>query len=368
MSAIGINKWNLAAVVVFVALACFTVGAYAADLPKITWRLQSVYPSPEEVFPGAKVPGAYGQFVELARRVEKRTNGNFKIKVYLPDEICKRNECPEALMNGMIQALGTNGQWHVGVWPVGEISGNIPYSTKTYQEFVDIYTKTDYINLVRAAHAKKNVFWLCPIESASANLMTNFPVNSVADLKGKKIAASGPRADLLKAMGAVPVNVTSSEMYTALQRGTVDGITYPPYTGLSYKFFEVLKYVIWPGITVPSMSEVLLNLNAWNKLPKEYQKILDEEGYNMFVNEAMKKWGPKKDELAQKQSAKYGIKNIYLTDKAYNEMRQYTFPLWNKWKAVDAENAALIKIFEDQLAKQNKPAESKAKKASSKKK
>jgi hypothetical protein len=50
------------------------------------------------------------------------------------------------------------------------------------------------------------------------------------------------------------------------------------------------------------------------------------------------------------------VKNIYLTDKAYDEMRQYTFPLWNKWKTLDAENAALIKIFEDHLAQQKQPA------------
>lgn len=362
----SLNSLNLIAVIVFATIMVFATIGYADAQTKVNWRLQSVYPPPEEVYTGAGVPGAYGQFVELARRVEKRTNGNFKIKVYLPDEICKRNECPEALMGGMIDALGTNGQWHVGVWPVGEISGNIPYSTRSYKEFTDIYTKTDYIKLVRAAHAKKNVFWLCPIESASANFMTNFPMNSVADLKGKKIAASGPRADLIKAMGGVPVNVTAAEMYTALQRGMVDGITYPPYTGLSYKFYEVVKYVIWPGITVPSMSEVLVNLKAWNRLPKEYQQILDEEGYKMFVEDAMKKWGPKKDELAQKNASKFGVKNIYLTDKAYDEMRQFTFPLWNKWKAMDAENAALIKIFEDQLAQQKqqpvKPAKAAPKK------
>lgn len=316
-----------------------------AEMPKVTWRMQSIFPPPEELFTGAGVLGVYGQWKELARRVEKRTNGEFKINIYLPNELCRKAECPEVLMAGMIDALGGNGMYWTGIWPEGFISGNIPYSTKTYKKFIEIYRNTEYIKLLRRGHAKKNVYWLCNTESASSNFMTKFPIHSVADIKGKKIAASGPRADLIRAMGGAPVNVSSAEMYTALQRGLVGGITYPPYCGISYKFFEVLKYVIWPGITVPSMGEILINLDSWKKLPEEYQDILNEEAFNMFVNEALPKWGPKKDKLAQEKAKKYGVKNIWLADEAYEEMRKYVMPLWNKWAKLSPENAELIEIF-----------------------
>jgi len=320
-----------------------------AQTPTVNWRMQSIFPPPEELFQGAGVLGVYGQWKELARRVEKRTNGGFKINIFLPNELCKMNECPEALMAGMIDALGGNGMYWTGVWPEGFISGNIPYSTKTYKAFENIYRNTEYIKLLRRGHAKKNVYWLCATESASANFMTNFPMHSAADMKGKKIAASGPRADLVKAMGGSPVNVASAEMYTAMQRGLVDGITYPPYCGISYKFFEVVKYVIWPGITVPSMGEIVINLESWNKLPEDYKKILNEEAFTMFVDEALPKWGPKKDKLAQEGAKKYGVKDIFLDDEAYEEMRKYAMPFWGKWAKLSPENAELIEIFRKAL-------------------
>jgi TRAP-type C4-dicarboxylate transport system substrate-binding protein len=337
---------------IYLAVALFITPLLApAKSPAVTWRMQSIFPPPEELFSGAGVLGVYGQWKELARRVEKRTNGGFKIKVFLPNELCKKNECPEALMAGMIDALGGNGMYWTGIWPEGFISGNIPYSTKTYEKFENIYRNTEYIKLLRRGHAKKNVYWLCNTESASSNLMTTFPIRSVADIKGKKIAASGPRADLIKAMGGAPVNVSSAEMYTALQRGLVEGITYPPYCGISYKFFEVVDYVIWPGITVPSMGEILVNLESWNKLPEEYKNIINEEAFSMFVDEALPEWGPKKDKLAQEGAEKYGVKNIWLADKAYEEMREYAMPLWDKWAKLSPENAELIEIFSKALGK-----------------
>lgn len=332
-----------------IVLSLVTNKANAQEGPKVMWKMQSVFPPPEEVYSGAGVLGVYGQFKELARRVEKRTGGMLQIKIYLPGELCKLQEAPEALMTGMIDVLGGNAMYWTGVWPEGFIAGNIPYGTKSYEEFRKIYTDTDYIKILRRGHAKKNVYWLCNIESASANFMTNFPLHSLADIKGKKIAASGPRAKMIQDMGGSPVNVAGAEMYTALQRGMVDGITYPPYTGVSYKFFEVLKYVVWPGITVPSMGEVLINLKSWEKLPAHYQKILNEEAFNMFVNEALPKWGPQKDKLAEQKAGDYRVKNIYQTDEEYEKMRVCSIPHWKEWAKLSPENADLIAIFLDRL-------------------
>jgi TRAP-type C4-dicarboxylate transport system substrate-binding protein len=331
----------------FLAFTSFPVTDHevnAAQVTKVVWKMQSVFPPPEEVFDGAGVPGVYGQFMELARRVEKRTNGHFQIKVYLPGELVKLNEAPEALIGGAIDALGCNAMYYTGVWPEGFIAGNIPLSTKSYEEFQKIYTETAYVDLLRRGHAKKNVYWLCNIESASANLMTTFPLRTIADFKGKKIAASGPRAVMIKNMGGAPVNVASSEMYTALQRGMVDGITYPPYCGISYKFFEVTKYVIWPGMTAPSMGEILVNLDSWKKLPVEYQNIINKEASDLFIM-GLSQWGPKKDKLSQDGATKYGVQNIYLTEDVYKQMRGYSVPLWDGWAKLSPENAELVKIF-----------------------
>ena len=62
--------------------------------------------------------------------------------------------------------------------------------------------------------------------------MTKFPVNSVADIQGKKIRAVGYIGKLIKGVGAAPVSVPNAEIYTTLERGTADGLVMAPYKAL----------------------------------------------------------------------------------------------------------------------------------------
>ena len=56
------------------------------------------------------------------------------------------------------------------------------------------------------------------------HLMTNFPVNSIEDLKGRKILAPGPSANWIKHLGAVPVNGALPTYYNQVQTGVADGL------------------------------------------------------------------------------------------------------------------------------------------------
>jgi TRAP-type C4-dicarboxylate transport system substrate-binding protein len=94
------------------------------------------------------------------------------------------------------------------------------------------------------------------------------------DCEGLKIRANQPMAaDSVKAVGASPVMMSSSEVYMALQRGTIDGATSGPTTFVKRKWFEVTDYVtilrssysLWP---------IMINLKVWNRLPLDVQQVL----------------------------------------------------------------------------------------------
>jgi TRAP-type C4-dicarboxylate transport system substrate-binding protein len=92
------------------------------------------------------------------------------------------------------------------------------------------------------------------------------PIASLADLKGLKVRTNGPSsADLVKALGGQPVSLAFGEVYTALERGTVDcGITGAG-SGNGVKWPEVTTHLY----TLPlswSTSGYFVNLAWWNKL------------------------------------------------------------------------------------------------------
>jgi len=82
-------------------------------------------------------------------------------------------------------------------------------------------------------------------------------------------------ADTVKALGAAPVMMSSSEVYMALQRGTIDGSVSGPTSLVKRKWFETAEYVTITN-SAYSLWPIAINLEVWNKLPKDIQKVLLE--------------------------------------------------------------------------------------------
>ena len=61
-------------------------------------------------------------------------------------------------------------------------------------------------------------------------LFLNKPIKTVADLKGMKIRVSPTNVPFMKAVGANPVQMPPSDVYTAMERGVVDGYILPAHT------------------------------------------------------------------------------------------------------------------------------------------
>jgi len=92
------------------------------------------------------------------------------------------------------------------------------------------------------------------------------PISSLADIKGLKVRTNGPSAaDLVKALGGQPVSLAFGEVYTALERGTVDcGITGAG-SGNGVKWPEVTTHLYTLSLSW-STSGYFVNLAWWNKL------------------------------------------------------------------------------------------------------
>lgn len=310
-----------------------------------TWKLQAAY-SPPENFQGYLT--AYGQAVEIAKRVKERTNGGLDIKVYPPDALFKPSEAPEALKKGAVEMVLSNGSYHSSILPEAILEPGLPYGAKTSQEVYKLLYGTDYFKILRQAYAEKHNAYLLGLTSVSSyNYLTKFPVKSLEDLKGKKIRAAGPFGQIAQAHGAVPVNLAPSEQYMGLQRGTIEGTIYPPYTGITYKLFEVTKYQIWPPVYPVMTVNFLVNMDAWKSLPKEYQDILQEE-VDKMVKYTFEVSGPAFERIAQEEGKKqFGSETIWLSDAEYEKFRRAVIPIWDEWAKKSDYCAQLVKIAKE---------------------
>ncbi|QEI08031.1 TRAP transporter substrate-binding protein [Pigmentiphaga aceris] len=102
------------------------------------------------------------------------------------------------------------------------------------------------------------------------------PVSTLADLKGMKVRVFGPSAsDFFKAIGAQPVSLAFGEVYTALERGTVDcGLTGSG-SGNSVKWPEVTTSLYTQSLSW-SVAGYYVNLAWWNKLDASTRGLLEK--------------------------------------------------------------------------------------------
>lgn len=156
------------------------------------------------------------------------------------------------------------------------------------------------------------------------------PVN-LEDWKGMRVRALGGLGDAMKLLGAVPTSVSAPEVYTALERGTFQAASFPfTYSFVSYKLHEVSKWYTHGMQLGIVHNSLIFNLKAWEALPAEYKKILEDakaEAYKL-QREAYEEADKKSFPLFEKRK----LEAIKITP----EMREKLIsvagkPVWDKW-------------------------------------
>jgi TRAP-type C4-dicarboxylate transport system substrate-binding protein len=115
------------------------------------------------------------------------------------------------------------------------------------------------------------------------------PVGGINDLKARKIRVAGPsQGDFLNALGAQPIAIAFGEVYTALERGTVDCAVTGTGTGNAQKWFEVAPH-LYTLVASWGISAYMVNLAWWNKLDPQVRTFL--ENYFAKLEDAQWKLG-----------------------------------------------------------------------------
>ncbi|MEO9781844.1 MAG: C4-dicarboxylate TRAP transporter substrate-binding protein [Sedimentitalea sp.] len=105
-------------------------------------------------------------------------------------------------------------------------------------------------------------------------LMTNFPVNSMADLKGRKINAPGPAVNWLKETGAVGVSGNLTTYYNDIQTGVAEGVIVFPTAAAAAKLYEVAPYVTRTGFGAQYAGAIVAKKSWFEELPDAVQQAI----------------------------------------------------------------------------------------------
>lgn len=125
------------------------------------------------------------------------------------------------------------------------------------------------------AYAQNGVVYLgAPVAIDDYLLMTKFPIESLSDLDGQKIAAPGPAINWLSGTGAVGVSGNLTTYYNELKSGVYDGVVVFASAALPGKLYEVAPYVTRARLGAQFAGALCANADWYDGLPEEAQTAL----------------------------------------------------------------------------------------------
>ena len=171
--------------------------------------------------------------------------------------------------SGVFDMLFTHGVYHAGSKGIALVVDTIDMDPLKRRQ-VGIW---DFVDKYYQKHNNLKLVALPAASFAGYHMFLKEPLSPAGDVKGRKIRGTLSYHGVIRALGGSPVVLPGSQIYSALEKGVVDGACWPAAGMLSMKHFEVAKYRVRP--TFGSSNEpVLVNLDSWNKLNDKEKGVL----------------------------------------------------------------------------------------------
>jgi TRAP-type C4-dicarboxylate transport system substrate-binding protein len=177
-------------------------------------------------------------------------------------------------------------------------------------------------------------------------LLAKKPIKKADDLKGMTLKVTGDFGKVASAFGAEGIVMPMGESYTALQKGTIDGVFAPYETMKSFRFAEVVKYAVQLDIASAPAGHWGYCLKSWDQLPKDIQKVFEDniEWYGLKVEELVFAGEDKGIELAKENKVEFIKLPPAELDKIYDVVNNV---ILEQMKELDAKGLPGTDVYKD---------------------
>jgi len=252
-------------------LFCFLISLTIVTVPSV--KAQAINLTFSTLFPYNHVHAIAN--ADMAKEVEKRTNGRVRITLFPAGTLTKASVCYDGVAKG-ISDIGmslfayTKGRFPIMEavdLPLGYPNGRV--ATRAAYEF---YRKMNPKEL-------RDVKVLVIHAHGPGILAAKKDVNSLADIKGMKIRCTGLNKKLARYLGAAAVSMPQGAAYEALRKGVVEGTFCPIEVLKEWNQAEVIDYVIQTkSLGYTTAFFVVMNKHKYESLPPDIKRVFNEVG------------------------------------------------------------------------------------------
>ncbi len=302
----------------------------------VRWRLSSSFPKAlDTIFGAAEV---------FAAQVKAMTGGKFEVSVHAAGEITPPFGVVDAVQQGSIECAHTAPYYFFGKDDTFALDCAIPFGLNSRQMTAWMY-EGNGMKLMREFYKEYSIINF-PAGNTGAQMGGWYrkEINSLADLKGLKMRIGGFAGKVASKLGIVSQNIPGGEIYTALEKGTIDATEWVgPYDDLKLGFNKVAPHYYYPGWWEggPQLS-LYVNDKAYNALSPEYKAIVEAAASYAHVDMQAKYDG--KNPAALKQLVGSGTKLHRFPKDVMDTAFKEAIALYAD---ISGKNAKFKKIYDD---------------------
>ena len=237
--------------------------------PKVQWRMPTMWSPANDVL----LNNAHA----FAKTVSDVTGGRFSIKVFAAGELMPATGVFDGCATGSVEMFNGGSYYWAGKEPAMQWFTGLPFGLNA-QGYYAWYNHDDGLKLMEEVYAP---FGLVPRPgTATSPQMAGWfrkKLTSIDDLKGLKIRIPGIGGKVYSNAGSAVVLLPPGEIYTALERGTIDAVEFVgPHDDMKLGFHQVARYYYYPGWQeATSVTEFTFNRKAYDGLSADFKRALD---------------------------------------------------------------------------------------------
>jgi len=242
--------------------------AHAAE-KTFNWKMATTWPPNFPIFQ---------EGVErFAKEVDIMSQGRLKIKVFAGGELIPALQLFDAVSQGTLQIGHGSAYYWAGKVPAAQFMSAVPFGLTAKGMNAWLYSGGG-LELWQELYKPFNII---PFPAGNSGVQMggwfNKKIEKVSDLKGLKMRIPGLGGKVLEKAGGVPVLLAGGEIYTALERGTIDATEWVgPYHDERLGLYRAAKYYYYPGWHEPGTTlELIVSSKAWAELSPDLQKIVE---------------------------------------------------------------------------------------------
>ena len=212
----------------------------------------------------------------FADNIRAMSNGRLDIKVYAGGELIPPLQAFDAVSQGSVEMGHGSAYYWAGKVPEAQFFSTVPFGMTARGMNAWLYDGGG-LELWREIYKP---FHVIPFPLGNTGVQMggwfNKEINSLEDIKGLKMRIPGLGGKVLAKAGGNPILLAGSEVYTALERNTIDATEWiGPYHDQRLGLYRAAKHYYYPGWHEPgTVLELTINQRAWESLPTDLQAII----------------------------------------------------------------------------------------------